>query len=41
MASVRHRDTSLETDTLLPWPIRSSFSGMASGMSVMVVTGWM
>jgi hypothetical protein len=39
MASGRHRGTSLETDTLLPGPIRSSFSGVASGMSVMVITG--
>jgi hypothetical protein len=41
MASVRYLSPSLETDTLLPWPIRSSLSGMASGMSVTVLTGWM
>jgi hypothetical protein len=36
--SMRHRVPSLETGTLLPWPIRFHFRAMASLMSVLAVT---
>jgi len=38
VSSMRHRVPSLETGTLLPWPIRFHFRAWPIGMSVLAVT---